>query len=91
MTPELEKALTEDGYTHLREINGLICGLYRYIFTIGLVVGLDEYGYKYRYCYENRIDAIVDIAEWDGKGHPSGDWIKRKGEGGDISNPEKAD
>lgn len=68
-----------------------LCALHRYMFTIGLVCGLDEFGYKYRYCYplEKGIEALVAIVSWDGKNHPSGGWIKRKGYGGEISNENR--
>lgn len=80
--------LTKEGYTHLKYIDAQgICGLHRFVFTVGLVVGLHENGYKGRYCYENSFDAIQDISSWDGIGHPQGDWIKYKGEGLDLSNP----
>lgn len=54
--------------------------------TVAIVVGLDEGGYRYRYCYEYQQEAIWALMFWDGHGHPPGNWIKRKGEGGDLLN-----
>lgn len=76
------------GYRELREINGVLCGLCRFAFTTGLVVGLDDVGYERRYCYEHAADAALALQEWSGEGHPSGPWIKLKGRCVDILNPE---
>lgn len=86
---DLITMLEKQGYYNVKVVNGKICALFRFIFTIGLVVDCNEHGYKYRYCYENAMDAKKALEEWDGEGHPLGDWIKRKGEGGDLINPLK--
>lgn len=78
--------LKSEGYTDLKIINGKICGIHRFIFTTGLVVGLDEIGYEGRYCYETKSEALTDLESWDGNGDPSGDWIKYKGSKGEYSN-----
>lgn len=78
-----------DNYARHREIPTRgVCALGPLAFTVGLFCGLHPWGYKYRYCYANLADAIADIDSWDGTGHPSGPWIVRKGEGGDIRNPD---
>lgn len=82
----LIKFLETEGYTHIRIIDGKICGIKKFIFTTGLVVGLDECGFNGRYCYEHRSDAVDALREWDGNGDPSGEWIKYKGKGGERSN-----
>lgn len=87
---ELLSFLEADGYKEIREVPGHgLCALYNFMFTLGLVVGLDSAGYKFRYCYpyERAFEAFVALKLWDGTGHPSGNWIKRKGEGGDFLNP----
>lgn len=81
------KHLEAEGFTHIRVINGKICGIKRFIFTTGLVIGLDDVGYVGRYCYENHSDAVAALNEWNGNGDPNGDWIKYKGQGGERSNP----
>lgn len=77
-----------EGYTHLRFISKRgLCGLKRFAFTTGLVIGLEETGYFGRYCFHNQYDAEKCLNEWNGEGDPSGDWIKYKGTGGERSNP----
>lgn len=51
----------------------------RFIFTWGLLVGVDRVGYRTRFCYHHGADALVALATWDGSGDPPGDWIKEKG------------
>ena len=62
----------------------------RMIFTTALCCHISrnplDFPYKYRYCYENHADCLRDFNEWDGKGHPKGNWIKRKGHQGDLVN-----
>lgn len=92
MDKQLIEVLTNEGYFFLREVDGQVCGLHQYVFTCGLVVGLNESSYERRYCYENRFDAVLAFAAWNGKEHPSGPWIKLKGryqgKGVDMLNPE---
>lgn len=79
--------IKSEGYTNLKEISGKMYGIYRFIFTTGLVVGIDEVGYESRYCYKHHNDAVKALNDWDGIGDPSGNWIKHKGAGIDRSNP----
>jgi len=77
----LHSLLIANGYYGLRELsNGKIIGLSDFIFTIGLCYGLDESGYKGRYCYprESRADAYLAVREWNGIGTPSGNWVAHK-------------
>ncbi|MBU7572548.1 MAG: hypothetical protein KAF64_04270 [Hydrogenophaga sp.] len=57
-------------------------------YTTAVVVGLDDVGYQRRYCYEHRADAQAALSAWDGREHPSGPWIKCKGAGIDLLNPD---
>jgi hypothetical protein len=79
------------GYKLVRRLpNGKFVGLSPQMFTIGLLVGLDETGYEYRYCYDNWGEAIMAIETWDGTDDPPGNWIVRKGlGGGDYVNPNR--
>jgi hypothetical protein len=79
--------LQSQGYSCITNVGGKVCGLKRFIFTTGLVVGLDMFGYEGRYCFENLSDATEALLTWDGTGHPSGNWIKYKGQSGEFSNP----
>lgn len=76
----ITKLIHVDGYFHIREIpyRG-ICGLMRMAFTVGLFYGLDETGYRGRYCYDNLREAMGAIDSWKGAGDPPGEWIKHKG------------
>lgn len=79
MNADLHAILEDIGYTDMRVVSGKVCGLYPFMFTIGVVVGLDEFGYERRYCFDNRHDALDALNAWDGVGHPPGPWIKLKG------------
>lgn len=85
METKLINNLEQEGYFNLREVDGKMCGLYRFLFTTGLVVGIDAYGYQGRYCYSTTLEARDALTHWDGKGDPSGEWIKYKGEEGERS------
>lgn len=76
------------GYSDLRVLpTGEVAGLRGFLFTSGLVVGLDRAGYRTRYCFEHREDALAALAGWDGQGDPGGPWIKRKGRDAEYLNP----
>jgi hypothetical protein len=68
--------------------DGRVVGVAPMLSTVGLFVGLNEYGYAYRYCYPTLQEAVIAFARWDGIGHPLGPWIKRKGLGDDLHNPQ---
>lgn len=95
MTKEFEEFLKKDGYSGIKEIthNGqkLVCGLQRFAFTYGLVIGLNEIGYDYRYCFPNVVDAILVLAELTELPNDpvdlKGNWIKCKGLGYECPNP----
>lgn len=82
-----ERIVKENGYLAARVIDGRIFVLQRLAFTTGILVNVNEWGYSHRYCYPNHADALEAFATWDGKGDAPGNWIKRKGEGGDFANP----
>lgn len=78
---ELKEFLWDNHYTDLCEKPGRgICGIGPLIFTKGLYVDLDRVGYECRYCYHTLLEARQALADWDGKGHPPGNWIVRKPE-----------
>ena len=73
-----EEFLSE--YSHVRYVPTRgYCGIQQMLFTCGLFVTLDEYGYKGRYCYRSEEEAVAALEEWDGEGDPSGDWLAKKG------------
>jgi hypothetical protein len=77
MTPEEIEALEYKAPRLLP--TGEWAGLQQMIFTVGLFVGLDQTGYRTRFCYPNFWTAVLAIHEWDGTGDPPGPWIKQKG------------
>jgi hypothetical protein len=82
---DIEQALLrmarEEGYRHARVIDGVLCTVHPQAFTFGLFVGLDEYGYERRYCYEKLDDALTALQAYTDPrgGHAPGPWIKVKG------------
>ena len=69
--------------------SGELVGLRAFMFTVGLCVGLQDDGYRIRYCYPSWAAAEAALAVWDGSGDPSGPWIKAKGAGIDRPNTLK--
>lgn len=77
--PRIAAAIRE-GYAYVRLLpTGEVAGLHRFIFTVGLLVGIEDYWYRTRFCYQSAAEAIEAITTWDGKGDPPGYWIKEKG------------
>ena len=77
--PEHEEFFNEMGYKCVCKIHGKTVGMTQMLFTVGLVVGLDEHGYEYRYCYENASEAFAGLLNWilEGDDEPA-NYIKRK-------------
>lgn len=67
--------------------NKNICCLQRFAFTVAIVCDCNMSGYEGRYCYHTLAEAREAFNTWDGNGHPPGNWIKAKGFGEDIINP----
>lgn len=63
------------------KINGEVVGITQFLFTFGIVCGLDETGYSHRYCYEDSHQAHAALIRWilSGDSEPNG-YIKRKPE-----------
>jgi len=78
--PIVQEALSIEGYTHMRKLpSGEWAGLFKFLFTIGLVVGIDMTGYRIRYCFADEKSALQSLENYDGYGDPTGPWIKAKG------------
>lgn len=75
--PELKDFLERDGYVSVELKNGKVCGLYHFMFTVAIVVGIDNTGYECRYCYNDITVAIGAYNDWDGYGDPK-DYIVKK-------------
>lgn len=93
LTEQLKTHLeNEEGYIGVKEIEGHgICACLQFLFTIGLVTGIDNFGYKGRWCYGSMVEAVYALDTWDGSGDPPGNWIKYKGEGGERWNHKDED
>lgn len=83
-----QEEMEQNGYKFVKLMkNGEWLGIVGMNFTYGMCIGIDEHGYRGRYCYEHAIDAIIAAKEYEGVGDPSGMWIKYKGEGGERLGP----
>ena len=70
---EVLKATLEHvhGYDHVREIDGVgFVGISRFIYTVGVLWGLDETGYAGRFCFDTYNDAVLFLRDWDGTTYP---------------------
>lgn len=68
--PTLEAALA-NGYRSTRVIDGMVCAVMRMIFTTGVFYGLDEVGYRGRFCFDTKQNAELFLKDWDGKTVPT--------------------
>lgn len=59
--------------------NGEVAGVLPFVFTHGLLVGLDPWGYRLRYCYALHYQAMQALASWKKGDDPPGPWLKKKG------------
>lgn len=87
LTPAFKQYLEDQSYFELRESSHGVIGLWRFVYTTGICVGLDQCGYRYRYCYPSLLSAMTALKDWATAGYqdePKG-YIKRKGLGGDKS------
>ena len=67
--------------------DGSIVLIVPFAYTTSIMVGVDEMGYRCRYCYEKIGEALDALIHWNGFGDPGGPWIKAKGSGRDELNP----
>lgn len=88
-TDRIQAIAKAEGYLATKVVDGKVYGVTRFIFTTGLVADVTDIGYDHRYCFENHADAVEAFAVWVG-GDPTGNWVKRKGRGGDFANPNYA-
>lgn len=85
---DIYQQLTAEGYQCVRvTTSGKYVGVMGFIYTAGLCIGLDKYGYERRYCYATKREAIAACTIWDGNGDPPGNWIKMKSAKGEKINP----
>jgi hypothetical protein len=78
---DLIDLLEANGYRHIRRLpTGELAAIASMVFTTGLFVGLDESGYRTRFCFESEHVARTALENWDGTGFPPGWWIIQKPE-----------
>ena len=76
---DLLAKLLANGYVRCIVLpTGEIAGLHQMLYTCGLVVGLNDFGWRTRFCYESKEEAQKALDAWDGRGDPPGPWIKSK-------------
>jgi len=81
------KALWGELCTDFKEIPEVgLCAVHKYMFTYGIVSGLDKISYKGRWCFKTKEEAQTALKYWDGTGDPLGLWVKYKGEEGEYGN-----
>lgn len=92
----MKELFEEHGYFDLKQIRmpdgreGW-AGLYRFIYTVGLVIDIDEIGYRGRYCFHTLAEArevLRNLQEVPEDLLIPGNWIKYKGSPHEIRNPE---
>ncbi|WP_156507725.1 hypothetical protein [Halioglobus sp. HI00S01] len=72
ITDDFDTQPYEDkGYIMPTMVNGMVCGLTPLVFTWGVCTGIDETGYRNRFCFETLLDAISFLTEWDGLAAPT--------------------
>lgn len=88
--PALWDICAANGYRLMRKVStGEVIGVRQMIYTWGLFVGLNDCGYRTRFCYPDAVSAAFACVQWDGVGDPPGPWIKQKG-GVERPNPKLA-
>lgn len=81
ITQEQKTILTTNGFFVPRFVSGKLCALHQYFSTVGLVVGIHDWGYERRYCYRDPLEALQALMQYeDETEHASGNWIKCKGQ-----------
>jgi len=73
------KFFTDEGYQLPCKMHGKTVAVMQFIFTVGIVVGMDDTGYECRYCYGSLAEAYIAYATWlkTGTDEPA-NYIKRK-------------
>jgi len=71
MTPELQDILEQNGYENIREVlPGYLCGMQRFIYTVGVCCGLDDTGFLNQFCFDTMQNAELFLKDWDGSTLP---------------------
>ncbi len=73
------KFYTDMGYGMPVKLDGELVALGPFLYTVGIIVGMDESGYKHRFCYHTQNEAMIALLAWIGSDdeEPSG-YITKK-------------
>ncbi len=67
LDPVLVLNLIKNGYSDLRVVGELgVCGISRFMYTVGVCCGCDETGYQGRICFDTMQNAQLFLKDWDG-------------------------
>lgn len=81
----VQRMLNDEGYVAVRKLpTGEFAGVEQLLYTAALVVGMNNFGWERKYCYEKKRDAMEALFAWDGNGDPPGLWIKANGKFGEF-------
>ena len=56
----------DNEYENVREIDGVVYGIRRFMYTVGVCGGIDETGYSGRFCFSSHMNATLFLMNWDG-------------------------
>lgn len=56
----------EMGYGSAIRLDGEIVALGPFLYTTGIVIGMDHHGYKHRFCYHSSDEALIALLAWIG-------------------------
>lgn len=54
------------GYGMPVKLDGELVALGPFLYTVGIICGMDETGYKHRFCYANEDAAMLALLAWIG-------------------------
>ncbi len=65
---DIFRKAVECDYTHIRLVDGAVCGIQRMIYTYAVCIDIDKFGcYEHRYCYETLEAALAVYDTWTGE------------------------
>lgn len=70
LSEEHAKFYTDMGYGMPIKMDGELVALGPFLYTTGIMVGMDETGYKHRFCYHTQDQAMIALLAWIGSDDP---------------------
>ena len=79
LEPEHSKFFTDMGYGLPVKLDGKLVALGPFLYTTGIMVGMDDQGYEYRFCYHTQDQAMIAMLQWIGNDEeePAGYIVKK--------------